>query len=148
MSKRGVAAFELGHEDLHAEYKPVLGVWDRISLAWWAEDDREHERSPLFTADRATLVVVWPTCARGRLLVDQVEQAQLRWWTPNERAYARLAELHRLFPLGRHDIVLRLDRMRPHNVSGLYAIQQSREPRHRALLAGLDESRRRMLESD
>ena len=62
---RATAAFELGHEQPDDEFRPALGTWDRISLAWWAEDDRDHDRGPLFTAERSTLFVVWPTDANG-----------------------------------------------------------------------------------
>jgi hypothetical protein len=140
-----VAAFELGHEEPEEDFRPALAAWDRISLAWWADEDRDHERGPLFTAERATLVVVWPTDAAGLLLADQLDHTTVRWWTPNERAYAELTKLHQTFPLGQHDFVLRMDRMRPHNMSGLLAVMRSREPRHRQLWRTLEAARRRLL---
>lgn len=139
------AAFELGREGPAAEFRPALGTWDRVSVAWWADTDPDHERGPLFTEARATLVVVWPTDALGMLLADQFEQASVQWWSPNDRQYEQLTKLHRDFPLGRHDLVLRLDRMRPHNMSGLFAVSRSREPELKKLAKAMELERRRLL---
>ncbi|MCA9568293.1 MAG: hypothetical protein KC656_10635, partial [Myxococcales bacterium] len=104
-----------------------------------------HDRGPLFTAERATLVVVWPTDAEGLLLADRLERTTVQWWRPNDREYAQLTKLHKTFPLGRHDLVLRADRMRPHNMSGLFAVMRSREARHKELWRALEATRRRLL---
>ena len=139
------AAFELGREAPATEFRASLGTWDRLSLAWWSDSDPDHERGPLFTEARATLVVVWPTDAKGMLLADQLEHASVQWWAPNGRQYEQMTKLHRDFPLGRHDLVLRLDRMRPHNMSGLFATQKSQEPKLKRLAKALALEVRRLL---
>lgn len=79
----------------------------RLSLALWARNADDASPSFFGDADRPeTLVVVWPTCERGYLLADRVDDAFVTRWVLTKAQFSKLEQLHRHFHLGHHDVLV------------------------------------------
>lgn len=80
-----------------------------MSLAWWAPDEPIGRREPVLVAgprSARTLVVVWPTCARGyvdRARLDRGEVEVLPW-DLDAATFQRIRDLGPDWPLEWHDL--------------------------------------------
>ena len=100
----GLFGFDAGHR---GGFSPSSSRRDRISLALWSTG--LDDSTPLFAGTPrkpVTIVVVWPVCERG-LLLDDWKRAWVSSWSLTQEQFARLAELHKDFPLRQHDVWIR-----------------------------------------
>ena len=95
--------------DACAPFKPTARA-GRISLAWWDAAEREGAREPvLVPSDHGyarTLIAVWPTDVRGRLMSRAVRQGAVTItpWDLRPVDIDRLRILALTWPLDLHDL--------------------------------------------
>ncbi len=88
-------------------FDPERGRTARVSLAWWSTGP--DDRTPTFTGSAEsprTVVVVWSTDSTGRLLREEIDGWQALEWVMSAAVFSELAELHRDFHLGAHDVLV------------------------------------------
>ena len=100
-------------------FRPDPARVHRISLAWWDPSETEGQREPILVASitsvARTVVVVWPTDARGlldpaRLRAGEVEVVP---WDLDGRLVEQIRDLARYWPLDRHDLQVRASGLAP-----------------------------------
>lgn len=76
---------------------------DRVTLAW-VEDGRL--RGKMLDGRALTVVVVWPTDARGRLDRDRIEHAVVMEWLMSPQELQDLQRWADAWPVERHDFMV------------------------------------------
>jgi len=107
------------------DFRPSAAKWERISVAWWpasAVGRPVMEGSPRLLAVEdggrhfwVTVVVVWPTDARGALSKERFAAGDFPVlpWVLDEAALGMLRRRHEEFPVGMHDLSVRVHDMAP-----------------------------------
>jgi hypothetical protein len=84
-------------------FVPRAGRRDRVTLAW-VENGRL--RGKMLDGRALTVVVVWPTDARGRLDRDRLEHAVVMEWLMSPRGLLDLQRWADAWPVERHDFMV------------------------------------------
>ncbi len=111
-----MCAARIRFADLYpATFTPSRRVLSRISLAWWDDSDPD----PVFVSGPhggpSTAVIVWPTDDRGLVLPDELraDHYPVLPWHLDMPTFSKLHDLHRRWPLARHDLLVDRRTLRP-----------------------------------
>ncbi len=89
-------------------YEPARDRVDRLSFVWWSmgPDDSSPMFLPTGSDGAMTLVAVWPTDRNGGLDLERLRDVKVTRWDLTSDWFGRARERHRIWPLGRHDVLV------------------------------------------